>query len=304
MNSPSVIIIVLNWMRVGATLKCLESIARLDYPKDRVTVLVVDNASLDHSSEIIQQSCPGITVIQNEENKGYAGGNNVGIQAALALGPDFILILNNDTILDPQMLKLSVSTLADEQAAGVVGPMVYHASEPEIIQSAGGILGLNWHPLHLAENQADIGQFSDSHLVDWLSGCALVTRVETIRQIGLFDERFFSYYEDLDWCLRMKAAGWKIIHVPQAKIWHTGVQPNYQPKPYVTYYMARNQLLLLQKHHAPLGAWVRAISADLRTLLSWTLSSKWKAKKAHRNALWRGMLDFIFQRWGKAEIPG
>lgn len=289
-------------MQVEATLKCLETIARLDYPKDRVTVLVVDNASRDQSSEIIQQSCPGITVIQNVENKGYAGGNNVGIQAALALGPDFILILNNDTILDPQMLKLSVSTLADEQAAGVVGPMVYHASEPEIIQSAGGILDLNWHPMHLAENQADIGQFSDSHLVDWLSGCALVTRAETIRQIGLFDERFFSYYEDLDWCLRVKAAGWEIVHVPRAKIWHTGVQPNYQPEPYVTYYMARNKLLLLMKHHAPLRAWWTAWVNNIHILLSWTFLPKWRIKKEHRNALWRGMVDFLNKRWGKAEI--
>lgn len=301
---PNVTIIIVNWNHCEMTLACLESVSRLDYPVQLLQVIVVDNDSMDGSVEAIQIAYPGVKVIVNTENLGYAGGNNSGIRWALEKGADLLLILNNDTVVDPAMLKRLATVLIEDQQVGIAGPLVYHADDPEMIQSAGGRLGSNWKAVHIGVNEMDISQFTDKRQVDWLSGCALLVRAEAIKQTGLFDERFFSYWEDLDLCLRMKKAGWMVVNVPYARLWHKGVQANYQPKPHVTYYMTRNQLLLMRKYSAPLHVWVGSLLGMMRLVVSWTVQPKWRMKRQHRNALLLGLVDFYRQRWGGAELKG
>ncbi len=123
-------------------------------------------------------------------------------------------------------------------------------------------------------------------------------RREVIEAIGMLDERFFYYWEETEWCLRAAKAGWGIMHVPNAKLWHKGVQRDYRPSPYVTYYSTRNRFLMLAKHHAPLSAWMLAWWQTMRTLASWSVKPRWRAMHQHRDAMWRGMLDFLRRRWG------
>ena len=177
--------------------------------------------------------------------------------------------------------------------------MVYHYDEPDIIQSAGGMLGPYWLSIHLAQNEKDMGQYSQPHNVEWISGCAIMVRRAAIERAGMIDERFFYYWEETEWCLRIAKSGWRIMHVPGAMIWHKGVKRDYHPKPSVTYYGTRNHLLLLAKHQAPLRVWVFTWAQILRTLTSWTIKPKWRSMQAHRNAMWRGMMDFLFKRWGQ-----
>jgi len=134
--------------------------------------------------------------------------------------------------------------------------------------------------------------------VQWISGCAIGVRREAIEQAGLIDERFFYYWEETEWCLRIRSHGWKAYMIPQAKIWHKGVQRSYQPSPNVTYYATRNRLLLLKLHRPPLKVWVSTGFYFLRTLLSWSIRAKWRDKRANRDAMWLGILDFFNQRWG------
>jgi GT2 family glycosyltransferase len=181
---------------------------------------------------------------------------------------------------------------------GVAGPLVYHFDEPSVIQSAGGLLSRNWEPVHLGQNEEDCGQFRETHPVDWISGCGILIRLETIQQVGTIDERYFYFWEELEWCIRAKEAGWQIVHVPFARMWHKGVQRNYRPKPTVTYYATRNRLLTLAKHGAPVRARIVAWLQITRTLASWTLKPKWRSWRSHRNAMWRGMVDFLCSRWG------
>jgi GT2 family glycosyltransferase len=115
----------------------------------------------------------------------------------------------------------------------------------------------------------------------------------------MIDERFFYYLEELEWCVRAKRAGWKIVHVPQAKLWHKGVRRDYQPNPSVTYYATRNRFLLLLKHQASPTAWVVNWLLFARTWLSWSLRPKWRSKIAHRDAMSRGMIDFMQRQWGQ-----
>jgi hypothetical protein len=135
--------------------------------------------------------------------------------------------------------------------------------------------------------------------VEWISGCAIMVRRQLIEQVGMIDERFFYYWEETEWCIRARKAGWRIVHVPVAQIWHKGVQRNYTPPPSLMYYSTRNRLLTLKKHKAPISVISRAWFEILRTLVSWSVKPKWRSMRIHRDAMLQGSIDFLRRRWGK-----
>ncbi len=296
MSDPFVITVILNTNRREDTLACIDSLAGSSYKNHKIMVL--DNASTDGSATAIRAAFPDVQIIELTENLGYAGNNNVGIIEAVAQEADWVFVLNEDTILDPECLAEMVRTGERDPKIGIVGPMVYHYDEPDLIQSAGGALSANWDSQHIAQNEEDRGQFPQPHLVDWISGCAIMVRTNVIEAVGPLDERFFYYWEETEWCLRAGRAGWQVMHVPAAKLWHKGVQRDYRPGPNVTYYSTRNRFLMMSKHRAPLRIWLAVWAQNLRTLTSWTLKPKWRAMHDHRDAMWQGMLDFLRHRWG------
>lgn len=297
---PLVVTIILNTNRKIDTLEALHSLSENTYPEQHIIVL--DNGSTDGSIAAIRQSHPEVEVIELEQNLGYAGNNNVGIRAALEAGAEWVLVLNEDTILAPDCLERLVKLGERDPQIGIVGPMVYHFNEPQIIQSAGGKMTPGWVSVHLAQNELDSGQFPDPHEVDWISGCAIMVRKAVIEQVGMIDARFFYYWEETEWCLRARAAGWKIFHHPQAHLWHKGVQRDYRPGPNVTYYSTRNRLLMLSTHHAPVSVQIATWLELLRRLISWTVKPKWREMRDHRDALWQGMSDFVRKRWGMRPV--
>ena len=293
---PCVVSVILNTNRREDTLECLESLARSSYPRQKAIVL--DNASIDGSVEAVRAAFPDVQIVELPSNLGYAGNNNTGIEAAMAAGADWVFVLNEDTVLAPDCLARLVEAGGSDGTIGIVGPMVYHHDEPNVIQSAGGKLTRYWDSFHLAQNTLDEGQFSQPHAVDWISGCAILVRRSVIEEIGMIDVRYFYFWEETEWCLRAKSAGWQIVHVPQARLWHKGVQRDYHPKPSVTYYATRNRLLTLAKHHAPVSVRLVAWLQIIRTLASWTIKPKWRGMRDHRWAMWRGATDFLWARWG------
>ena len=186
-----------------------------------------------------------------------------------------------------------------DPAIGIVGPMVYHHHAPDVIQSAGGVLGPYWDSIHLGRDERDHGQFANVREVEWISGCGILLRREAILQAGPIDERFFYFWEETEWCIRISREGWKVVHVPQAKLWHKGVTIDHKPKPVVTYYATRNRLLTLAKHHAPFMVWANAWAQMVRTLTSWTIKPRWRYMREHRDAMWHGIIDFLRGRWGQ-----
>jgi GT2 family glycosyltransferase len=296
MINPFIINIILNFNRRDDTLACLASLKKSTYTN--YENIVLDVRSSDGSKEAISSAFPEVQIIDIVENRGYAGNNNVGIEAALDRGADWIFVLNEDTLLAPDCLAHLVEVGESDPAIGIVGPMVYHYDEPNTIQSAGGLLGPYWTSIHLAKDEPDNGQFSTPHDVDWISGCGIMLRRAVIEQVGMLDERFFYYWEETEWCIRTGKAGWRIVHVPQAKLWHKGVQRDYRPGPNVTYFSTRNHLFMMKKHHAPIAVWIFTWLQISRTLVSWTIKPKWRSKREHRNAMWRGMIDFFHQRLG------
>jgi GT2 family glycosyltransferase len=247
----------------------------------------------------VRERFPQVEIVAIEDNQGYAGNNNVGIQMAVEAGADWVFVLNEDTVLDPDCLRLMVEAGEQDAKCGIVGPMVYHFDEPEIIQSGGGILGRYWQSTHLFKDEPDCGQLRDTHPVEWISGCAILVRRQAIEGAGMIDARFFYYWEETEWCLRIGRAGWRILHVPKARIWHKGVQRNYSPKPSLMYYNTRNRLLMLSKHRAPFQVWLFAYAEILRTLSSWSIRPKWRDKREFRDAMWQGLVDFWRGQWGR-----
>jgi len=297
MPEPLVYIVILNTNRRDDTLACLESLSKSTYKN--LKTIVLDNSSTDGSVEAIRPAFPDVQIINLAENLGYAGNNNVGIEEAMKQGADWVLVLNEDTTLDSNCMTELIKVGESDPKIGIVGPMVYHHNEPTVIQSAGGMLGKYWQSQHLGQNEADAGQFTSPHAVEWISGCAILVRRAAIENAGMLDASFFIYWEETEWCIRVARSGWKIVHVPQAKIWHKGVQRDYQPKPSFTYYGTRNQLLTLSKHHAPLNVMLYNWLQTVRTLVSWTVKPKWKDKREHRNAMWKGVIDFLRDRRGQ-----
>jgi GT2 family glycosyltransferase len=295
-RAPLVVSVILNTNRRRDTLECLRSLQAGDYQPHQAVVL--DNASSDGSVAAIRAALPSVAVIELTSNLGYAGNNNVGIQAAMAHGADWILILNEDVVLAPDALSWMIAAAAADPAIGIVGPMVYHYDEPTVIQSAGGMLGPRWASQHRGQNQVDVGQFSEPCPVDWVTGCALLVRRAVVEQVGALDPRFFYYWEEVEWCLRARKHGWKVLFAPQARLWHKGVQRDYRPGPNVTYYATRNRLYLFSKHSAPASAWLHAGWWILKHLLIWTVKPKWFPLREHRDAMWQAVCDFARRRWG------
>ncbi len=307
MPEPSVVIILVNWNGLRDTLACLSSLQHLQYANARI--VVVDNGSQDNSAAIIRQKFPLIDVIESNENLGFVGGNHLGLIYAQEEKADYALLLNNDTEVAPNFLDLLVASAeaggADCEAAriGIVGPLTFYFHQPEVIWSAGGSIDWRRGETHMIGiGEKDQGQLGSSpRKVDFVTGCALLIKMSVVAQIGELDERFFAYYEDVEWCMRARRAGYEILCIPQAKVWHKISPEAREVSPLVHYYMTRNRLLFLQCSRASWQAWLHTAVEYGRTLISWTIKPKWRHKAVQRRMMARAITDFLQKRYGKVQ---
>ena len=249
MNYYKVFIIILNWNGKEDTLECLNSVQSIDYP-NYVTV-VVDNGSSDESAKTIRKEFLEVKVIETGENLGYAGGNNVGIRYALENGADFILLLNNDTIVDPQLLKAFINAALQIDRLGILSPKIYYFSNRKKIWYAGGQqikqTALFKHVgIGCDENERQYQKLMET---DYASGCAFFADATVFRKVGLFDETFFLTYEETDFCYRAKNENIRSYVVPEAKVWHKiSVSFGGEKSPMFKYFLTRNRLLWAERH--------------------------------------------------------
>jgi len=222
--SPKVSIIILNWNGLKDTIECLESLKKITYPN--YEVIVVDNASKGNDADILEEKYKDyIRVIRNKENLGFAGGNNVAIRQVLKEEKsDYILLLNNDTIVESSFLDELLKVAEGNLKVGILGPKIYFydfKGEKNIIQSAGARINLWLGRFNgIGYRQLDKGQFNKISEVDYVGGSCILARTKVIKKIGLLNEKYFLYFEETDWCFRVKQAGYLILYVPESKIWH------------------------------------------------------------------------------------
>lgn len=255
---PTVSIILLNWNSAEHTIECIESLQKIDY--ENVDITIVDNGSDPSSLEIIKGYLDGdiktesdfvqynrdskplsytthhisnqqgwknssnyITIIKNDVNSGFPGGCNIGIQRVLERNRDYVLLLNNDIVVDSQFLDELVDEAESKESAGILGSKVYYYDEPDRIQSIGG--DMRWWmflPLDYGRGEVDNGEFTKIQERDFVWATSQLIDTDVIRDVGLLDERFFFGIEEYDLCNRAKKAGYRVLFVPSSKVWHKG----------------------------------------------------------------------------------
>ena len=219
MITPRSCIVVLNWNGAEDTLACLKSLAGVMSPSCRV--LVVDNGSTDGSPDKIREAFPDIELLLLPANIGYAGGNNAGFRRVLELKAEFVIFLNNDTIVDAGFCTPLLETLQRNPLAGIAVPKIFYLDRPERLWYAGGVVTLSTGLIcHVGLRKKDAPQFGHPGITGYATGCCFAMRCRDFEVVGGFDETFTMYAEDVDLSLRIRSLGMSVTYVPSSRIWH------------------------------------------------------------------------------------
>jgi len=225
MSQPLVALIVLTWNQRDLTLDCLDSLAALDYPAQRLEIIVVDNGSTDGTAQAVRERYPTVTVLETGENLGFAGGNNVGLRRALQGEAEYVMLLNNDTVVQPDFASQLVAVAESDRSIGIVGPKMYFADPPDMIFAAGSLVLWDQGRLHhrgIWQRESEVGPLyaEAAEDVDFVVGCGVLFRREVVEQVGLLDLRYYLNYEDVDVCIRAHQAGYRVRYTPRAVLYH------------------------------------------------------------------------------------
>ncbi len=296
-----VYIIILNWNGKDDALECIKSLKKINYGNYKI--IAVDNGSSDGSVFEIKEKHPEITIIENKKNLGFAGGNNAGIKYAINNGTDYVLLINNDTIVEEDFLDKLVKAGESDKKIGILGSKICYYDEPEIIWSAGG--NVNWlknKGVHIGLNEIDEGQYDKIKEVDYLTGCCLLIKREVIEKIGALSEDYFLYYEDTDFSLRARNAGYKCVYVPSAKIYHK-VSRSTKPGSFsYVYYHTRNGLAMAKRTGSFLNKIILypyCLFLFFKQIIKIIFMPK---KRNWACAVLKGEKDFLLGKMGKADF--
>jgi hypothetical protein len=250
-------IVIVNWNGKKDTVACLDSLKRMNSKGCDLRIIVVDNGSTNDSVAVISRAHPQVRLIETGSNIGFSGGNNIGIKAALATGAGYIWLLNNDTIV--QREALSNIRAFDLPSVGIAGSKIYFAAGREyhldrytkrdqgrVFWYAGGLIDwANMYASHRGVDEVDVGQFSEMEETPFVTGCSMMVRRAVFDKIGLLDDRFYLYLEDVDFCLRARHHGFRLLYVPTSVVWHIGAgSSGGAGNPLHDYYITRNRLLV------------------------------------------------------------
>src|SRR3989344_2005416 len=294
-------IIILNWNRKDETIECIKSLSHINYSNLQCEIVVVDNASTDGSIKELGKLKLKfkIKIIINKSNLGFAAGNNVGIRYALKNNFDAILILNNDTFVDKNLLVELVNIADKSNNWGMISPKIYFAKGFEfhknkyskkdlgkVIWSAGG--EIDWNNVfgkNRGVDEVDEGQYDSDEEIEFATGACVFINSEALSKCGQFDERYFMYFEDVDLSVRFKESGFKIYYAPKAVLWHKVAQSSGIGGGLNDYFITRNRMLF-----ATLYAPFRTRFAILREATKLlVVGRKWQK---------RGVIDFFTGKFG------
>lgn len=299
---PSVYIIILNWNRLGDTLDCLKSIEEISNSGFDLHVLVVDNGSTDGSVKSLKKYKSErfiFSMIENGENLGFAAGNNNGIKYAIGEGADFLLVLNNDTLVDENLVKEFLNAAKKNPEVGIFTPKIYFAKGFEfkknykkgdlgkVIWSAGG--NIDWNNVYATNahvDEVDNKILDKDTKSDFATGAAMFLRASVVKKYGDFDERYFMYFEDVDLCERYKREGGKVMYISKCRLWHKVAQSSGIGSDLNDYFITRNRLLF-GMGYAPLRTKMALYKESVKFLMGGRV---WQKK---------GVIDFYTANFGK-----
>jgi GT2 family glycosyltransferase len=286
-----VIAVTVNWNRPTDTIECLRSLTCQTYLN--IKVIVVDNGSTDGSVEIIAREFPQVEMIAYPHNLGFAGGYNLGMRRALDLHADFVFIINNDAVIEPD--GVSQLMLHVEENSGILAPLIFYYAHPDRIWSSGGKV----HPWILEKHdrwmdKKDPGDWPEVLEQSFVNGCVMLFPTKALRRVGLFDESFHLYYEDSDLCRRVQMAGYSILVVPKAKAWHkVALSSGGRESPQERYWMARSSIRFFRKHTRGMQM-VAVLIWRSGSAIRTSLKLIFKGNLASLLFYWRGLVDGLF----------
>ena len=245
MNKPFVYIIILNWNGLDDTLECLDSLSEINYPN--YDIVVIDNGSMENQGDVIKKTFPSVKLIKNEMNKGFVFANNQGIEIALKSGAEYILLLNNDTIVKHDFLDVLIEYAELNKDIGILSPKILYYDSDTIWSMGGRINYLTGFSIMIGKRKQS-EKHSSTIEPDFITGCAMLIKKGVIEKIGLLDPIYFAYYEDVDFSYRTKNAGYKIMVNPQSIVWHkksasAGIKGSNKITPMQAYLWAKNGII-------------------------------------------------------------
>ena len=298
MKEPKIAIIIINWNTYQLTFNCLKSLEECTYKNK--TFFFVDNGSKDGSGDRIALEFPEINYIKNKKNEGFTGANNKALKVILQQNFDYVLLLNNDTEVKPNFLSLLEASMDSDKNLAATQPLILDFPNKNTIWSAGGSFntffcffktkykGIIYKPKLKIETSTQ-----------WISGCCILVKIAVIKKVGLLDDRFFAYFEDADWSIRMTNLGYKLGVVPKSIIYHhtsgstkknnTSNEGNLSP--YAHYLNVRNHIYLIKKHtfFNSIGSCIYQILKITSYSIYFILRGRFEKFKM----VWRGVLDGI-----------
>lgn len=298
-----IFIVILNWNQPKLTIECVESLQKLKTKKgQQIEIDIIDNGSSDNSMELFHKVRTGknrVITIETKNNLGFAGGNNFGIKYALDHFADYVMIINNDTVVDLNLLIELLKPMEDPKVA-ITSPKIYFAKGYEfqkskykknelgkVIWYAGGKIDWkNVYGVNLGVDEVDKGQFNESKEIDFSTGACFLASSKALKEIGLFNEKYFMYMEDMELSIRCKAKGFSVVYVPKARVYHKVAGSSGIGSALNDYFISRNRLLFGFKY-----ASLRTKFALLRESVKLFIFGRhWQAV---------GIRDYFLRKFGK-----
>ena len=299
-HAVKVVAVILTWNDIAMTTRCIESLLQTRYPG--LVIVVVDNGSTPPGCPILKERYPFLDTVQLAENTGFTGGCNRGLERAMALGADYVFLLNNDVIVEPRAIELLVSAMDERPDVGMAtAVLLYPGPEKRVQFLQSRLLRDQAWQVRPHENEL----LSDAHRqvfeTDFAPACASMFRPKALADVGLFDETLFTNWEDYDLCCRMVDRGWKLITVGTAEVGHAHGQTTGRSSPFITYLFSRNRLICLFRYGRPLG--ILKHSPWILRQISWQMRGYGLANWACHKALLMGVTDFLLGVRGKGHLP-
>lgn len=285
-NLPLVSIISINFNQPDVTAEMIESLRKVSYPN--VELIIVDNASSKGDVDKLKAEYPEIILIKSKENLGFAGGNNLGIKQSKG---EYILLLNNDTEVDPGFLEPLVKKFQDNPDIGAVSPKIYFHHTPNMLQYTGYSEMNNYTIRNSGWGfaQMDHGQFDEDKQTFFAHGAAMMVPRSVIAKVGMMPEIYFLYYEEVDWGRMIRNAGFKIFYVHNSKIYHKESVSTGRESPLKAYYINRARTIYMRRNVKGLQYFIaflyqHAISIP-KNILTYLIKGKFDILKAYMRAL-------------------
>lgn len=292
-------IVLLHYIDKKLTGQCLVSVKKLKKKDFELEVVIVNNNPQEDLTDL-KKKFQDFLFLEAEKNLGFTGGNNLGIKKALGDGANFVFLVNNDALLDKDLLVQLFKLASLDNQIGILGPKIYFAPGYEfhkerykptergkVIWYAGG--KIDWENVlssHQGVDEVDKGQYDKQAETDFVSGCAMLVRKEVFEKVGLLDERYFLYLEDLEFCQRAKRAGFKIVYAPKTKLWHLNAASSEVGGSLHDYYSTRNRMLFGMKY----ASWRTKLALFRESLRLLFTGRQWQRI---------GIRDFYLGKFGK-----